>query len=614
MGVGFAGERQEVRRVARRSSRSSPASPAARRRTRGSSRASGSGRPACAAPATCRPGERAGPRSPPQTAPGGRLRRRRRRRRRVSRRASARSSGGRAGPSSTRRPRAASGAGARPCGCRATAAGTGRPAGAATSLDGQRPAAGRRPARWPAAGRRARRRSARRRRRRRVEPEAGRRPRGPVGEQPDGRVAAAAPAERRPAAGGSGGTGHSASPVIPSGSRLVARTRSSGQAREQPRPEPAAASITCSQLSRISSVAPVGRARGSAVRRVRAGCPGPRQDAGLAAARARRSRPGQRGRRRPGRPAARSTKRPRRPPAPASIASRVLPAPPGPVSVTSRASGAAGPTRARSSSRPTKLVSWAGTRDLTGSGAGPATGSGSARSIARWTADSSADGSAPNSSASIRRVLLEQLQRLALPSEPYSARISCARGRSRSGWASASPAARATSSRCSPSASRAAVRSSSAAIRAPRTGRPAAAGRPARRPAPARATGRAPRSSRAAALGGSPAARPASSASRWNRCASTSCGSTASRYPAAEDSTVGEPFSARRSRDTWDWRAFPAPAGGSSPYRPSIRHSEGTTRPRRGAAAPAAPAPGPADGDGRPLIVQTRPSPECRTA
>ena len=83
----------------------------------------------------------------------------------------------------------------------------------------------------------------------------------------------------------------------------------------------------------------------------------------------------------------------------------------------------------------------------------------------------------------------------------------------------------------------------------------------------------------AAAARGRPAASAAArrAASRSKRWASTSSGSTASRYPPPWNSIARR--SVRRSRETWACRALAASAGGSSPYRPSISRSTATTRP-----------------------------------
>ena len=77
---------------------------------------------------------------------------------------------------------------------------------------------------------------------------------GPVDEQ---RHATAPPARPRrtgpPGAWAAAATGHSASPVMPSGSRLVASTRSRGARASSSSTSTAAAPTRCSQLSRTSS-------------------------------------------------------------------------------------------------------------------------------------------------------------------------------------------------------------------------------------------------------------------------------------------------------------------------------------------------------------------------
>ncbi|WP_345032008.1 hypothetical protein [Kutzneria kofuensis] len=127
-------------------------------------------------------------------------------------------------------------------------------------------------------------------------------------------------------------TGWIVSPVMPSASRLVASTRSRGQAASSSCTSSAVSAITCSQLSmssstgrsasavvRRSTMSPVGAAENTpASRSPQSGDDGVRDLVVLGSA-------------------ARSTKQisPSRVPA-ASTASRVLPAPPGPSSVTSR--------------------------------------------------------------------------------------------------------------------------------------------------------------------------------------------------------------------------------------------------------------------------------------
>ena len=99
----------------------------------------------------------------------------------------------------------------------------------------------------------------------------------------------------------------------------------------------------------------------------------------------------------------------------ASLASRVLPAPPGPTSVTSRFCSSDLPMRATSSSRPTKLVSWA----LRFVRRAPAGGSGVAVLAAQRRRGGSPaarrDGSTPSSSASRAAHPLVGVQRVGLP-------------------------------------------------------------------------------------------------------------------------------------------------------------------------------------------------------
>ncbi len=180
--------------------------------------------------------------------------------------------------------------------------------------------------------------------------------------------------ERRQAPAAAAGT--AVSPVMPSGSRLVASSRTPGQAASTWSASSATAAIRCSQLSRtISSSAPA--------RRLDQAVEGTRRL----------------GRRRGCRPARSSSRRSRRPRAdstacgqvervvhrgqldqpdpagqsrssrcPVSRASRVLPAPPGPTRVTSRGSGA-GPSHPLRP-RPRGRRSWSGRS--AGCRAGPA--------------------------------------------------------------------------------------------------------------------------------------------------------------------------------------------------------------------------------------------------
>ena len=181
-------------------------------------------------------------------------------------------------------------AGHAPCGGRRSAAGTGRPAGR-RPRPAAAPAAGPPPARWPAAARPAggtisttgasvaRRRRARRRPRR-----PGRR---------SSRTAAYASGLRRVGvrrrAGRAADSEQSDSPSMPSGSRLVASTRTPGSGARRSATSAAAASTRCSQLSTTS------RQRRRRQRRDQGGSSVPRR-ASPGAARGRRPR-GRRGRR-----------------------------------------------------------------------------------------------------------------------------------------------------------------------------------------------------------------------------------------------------------------------------------------------------------------------------
>ncbi len=316
---------------------------------------------------------------------------------------------------------------------------------------------------------------------------------------------------------------------------------------------------------------PVGERGGQAVGRVRGRAR--RQDA---LSRAGRARPGPRaGPRSP--IGARSTKQTSPAAlAAASMASRVLPAPPGPRRVTSRASRRAAVSRPSSSSRPTKLVSGAGSAADGGAARRPAAPRGAprrARPTGRRRVRRRAFGgsSSKAASASAGRPL------------PYRARMSWPRRRSRSGCSrrelaqlgdepSRWPPAPARPRR-GPRPRRARSSSSRAAPASGHRSTSASAG-PRHRPSASRSELR--------ALAGSAVSR-ARAVSRSNRWTSTAPGSTASRYPAPLNSTrpSGAPpsRSRRRSRETWDCRAFAAPSGGSSPYRPSISRSALTTRP-----------------------------------
>ena len=270
-----------------------------------------------------------------------------------------------------------------------------------------------------------------------------------------------------------------------------------------------------------------------------------------------------------------------------SVASRVLPVPPGPTSVTSRYCCSALSTRATSSSRPTKLVSWARRfvracrlaciapgsaaevplpARLTG--AGPAgRAAASPLSTSRCTACNSAPGSMPSSSASLRRIVSYAASASACRPDAASARISSPVTFSSSGcWAASSssgPTCPLAGSSATSLASRATIASSCS-----RSSRWACGA--ANSPASASAG---PRHSPIASSG-----RPSAS-SRWNRNASTSSGLIASRYPAADCSTAWAPPSARRARDTSVCSALARSAGGSSPQTASPSPDVLTGRP-----------------------------------
>ena len=154
-------------------------------------------------------------------------------------------------------------------------------------------AAGRRPARWPAAARRA---GGRSRRPAAAVPSSttnpGRTARRPVGEQPDGGVASGPlRRRRRPAGRASGGRGQSGSPVMPSGSRLVASTRRPGQAPSSSVGQLGGGGDRCSQLSRTMQHRGAGQRVDQPVQRLGRLGDAPRSPAGRAAgARAGRAR------------------------------------------------------------------------------------------------------------------------------------------------------------------------------------------------------------------------------------------------------------------------------------------------------------------------------------
>ena len=199
---------------------------------------------------------------------------------------------------------------------------------------------------------------------------------------------------RPPPAAASGSTSHSASPVMPSGSLLVARIRSRRHSPSTRSANFAADSITCSQLSRISSasrsrIAAISRSVGSAF-----GAPPSRASrspspASVACATS------------PSAPmAASSTSQAPSGRSPSSVravsvASLVFPEPPGPIRVVSRCSATSSRTTATSASLPTKLVSSARRLVFRFSSRRPS----SPRSSATCNADSSGEGSTPSASA-----------------------------------------------------------------------------------------------------------------------------------------------------------------------------------------------------------------------
>ena len=141
---------------------------------------------------------------------------------------------------------------------------------------------------------------------------------------------------------------------MPSGSRLVASSRTPGTARNIASAVLAHAPSRCSQLSstiRTSAAAAGHPAASRAGRRRPAGNPSARQWPRPPAP-ARRPRPARPATPRPG------TAQPARPPP--AAASRVLPVPPVPVSVTRRQDSTRARISASSRPRPTNVASWAG--------------------------------------------------------------------------------------------------------------------------------------------------------------------------------------------------------------------------------------------------------------
>ncbi len=144
------------------------------------------------------------------------------------------------------------------------------------------------------------------------------------------------------------------SPSTPSGSRLVARSRTSGQMRSSCSISALISETTCSQLSTTTSIrrvraksamlpATVRPGRGATPRLVAATWIA--ESASIAGASSMNQQPSR---------CSWTTH------AAVSIARRVLPTPPGPTSVTSRERASASRVAARSAVRPTKEVSWRG--------------------------------------------------------------------------------------------------------------------------------------------------------------------------------------------------------------------------------------------------------------
>ena len=350
----------------------------------------------------------------------------------------------------------------------------------------------------PAAARRAGGRSPRTARPCVVDREA--RPRGgrAVGEQLDGGMGERLGARARPGSA-SGGTGARLSPAIASGSRLVATIRRpravarAGARRARPRRRSGARSCRARGSSRGR------RGRRAAARGRRAG--GMRGARAAAASRS-PSAPSTAGddldlggdRRELDHPHAVGDARPPHGARPRA-ASRVLPAPPGPTSVTRRECAAAARRCARSRrSRPTKLVTGARRllrRARRRRGRARRAGRPGARPAARARA------TAPSSSSSRARIALVGGERVGLAAggeqrgdqprgEPLVQRV----------LGEQPPRARRTSRSPRPSASSASARSASAPsaqVLEPRGGRDREAAGRRGRPAPGRATARAPR-------------------------------------------------------------------------------------------------------------------------
>ena len=329
-----------------------------------------------------------------------------------------------------------------------------------------------------------------------------------------------------PSGKASGSTSHSASPVMPSGSLLVARIRSRRHSPSTRWANAAADSITCSQLSRISSasrsrIAAMSRSVGSAFgappssasRRPSAAsvdC-ATSPSAPMAASSTSQA------------PSGRSPSSVRA----VSVASLVFPEPPGPIRVVSRCSAMSSRTAATSASLPTKLVSSARRLVFRFSSRRP----NSPRSSATCNADSSGEGSTP--SASARASLVRWYTSSASVSRPAAtrARISAATSRSRTGCAATRSVSSVTSSAPWPRLISASNRSSMAVRRSPSSRVTAASNaalscKPTSCMAAPRHNARASRSSRTRRGSSSLRAWPTR---RSNRTASTASGSTVNR-------------------------------------------------------------------------------------
>ena len=336
------------------------------------------------------------------------------------------------------------------------------------------------------------------------------------------------PGPASPSGRASGSTAHSASPVMPSGSLLVARMRSRWHSPSTRCANTAADSITCSQLSRISSasrsrIAAMSRSVGSAF--------------GASPSRASR------------RPSALSVDCATSPSAPmaarstsqapsgrspssvraVSVASLVFPEPPGPIRVVSRRVAMSSRTAATSASLPTKAVSSARRLVFRVSSRRPS----SPRSSATCNAASSGEGSTPSASARASRARWYTSSASLSRPAATRARISAAASRSRNGCAATRSVSSVTSSAPCPRVISASARSSAAVSRNSSSRMTAASNaalssRPTSCMAAPRHSSRASRSSRARREASPVRAWPAMTR-RSNRTASTASGSTRSR-------------------------------------------------------------------------------------